>query len=477
MPFSSQEDDEILHDRLMLKGSKSIINRLLCMSLYHDVDIKIDNVNLCNDVKEMLTILDLLGKKYNLKCDEIPPPHLWGWQGGEDTLTIPHSDTKLSNLPFQKNDLSTSPLTIYINEAGTCLRFVLPFLAFSEYESVTIILGDQLSKRPILPLINCLNQAGANISIEKNIIYIKKYRHINSIFYLNSSDSSQFLSSLMMFASSRKLVSKIVLSINDDYDKIDELQGIKNDDNFNTDNCVKNTFLPSQSYIKMTEDILKLFNTYISYSKNEICVTPNSPPLKINISSDPDYSTACYFWLYSFLMKKPLFIQKSKNIYQPDYYFIEIIKRLNISFINKKDFIAIDINKIDSFPNALLFDMTNMPDQIITLAFLLLIIGVKAKIHGCQTLAKKESNRLEGIIENIKILGGEAFYENELLHIIPAGSLFDNGKRDNYLLKTYNDHRFAMTFLVLRQKYPFINIDNIDCIAKSYKDFLVMISR
>ena len=142
MPSSSREDNI----KIILPGSKSIINRILCMALYHNVDIMIKNFNLCYDVLEMLAIYDTLHIKYILK---------------EDKLYI-----------YKTEKTTSSDISISISESGTCLRFVLPYFAFVFPHKVVIKLGDRLSKRPISKLIDCLNGAGGDVIQNGNMIKI-----------------------------------------------------------------------------------------------------------------------------------------------------------------------------------------------------------------------------------------------------------------------------------------------------------------
>jgi len=384
----------------------------------------------------MLNIYDVIGKRYVINGDSIKifpaiPPFIKGGRGdfgvkGEQPLTLRGACNKV--------------IQLHIKESGTCLRFILPYFAFCDY-SLTITLGERLSQRPIIALIDCLNQAGASINSIDNKILITKAILKDQSFYIDSSESSQFVSSLLMYASSLKSQSKLIIEKD----------------------------IASESYVKMTVDVLKLFSTKANFLNNEMIVEQNCQLSTVNCQLPPDYSTACYYFLYSYLLKKTVFIKNDTSIYQPDYYFIDVLKSMNINFIEDGDYISVDPNNIPTsdfrLPNCI--DMSNMPDQIITLSFLLLFSGIRGKVSGCKTLFKKESNRVEGIIENIKLLGGDADYTDDILSISPL----DNEPKQ-CLLKTYNDHRFAMTFLVIKEKYPYLEIDNIECVSKSYPLFL-----
>jgi 3-phosphoshikimate 1-carboxyvinyltransferase len=351
------------------------------MGLYHDVDVCIKNANLCNDVKEMLGVYDAIGKRYVIKGDMISV-----YKGGGD---------------FKRVEIT-------IKECGTCLRFILPYFAFSEYEQVRISLGERLAQRPILPLVESLNKAGADIQVcigefPSPYILINKYRFKGDSFTIDSSESSQFLSSLLMYPHAKRTEASSAVT---------------------------------GSYVRMTEDVIRLFKQGSE---------------ALTIDCDPDYSTACYYWFYSYLMNKPVEIKEMTNIYQPDYAFREIAEQIN------------------QFPTHI--DMTDMPDQIITLAFQSLFSHYEVNITGCQTLALKESDRIHGILENVRLLGGEATYHKEILTIKPL-----NKEPLPCTLKTYNDHRFAMTFMVLRQKYPYLEIDNVECIKKSCVEFMALLN-
>jgi len=359
----------------------------------------------------MLNIYDAIGKKYEIV---------------DDTLKIFKTTYKNKNIELS------------INESGTCLRFILPYFAFTGFEKVVITLGKRLSQRPKQPLIDCLNQAGAIIKKENDKIVIESNtQRLGTIeFYVNSSESSQFLSSIMMYKSSLSKEIKIV-----------------------TDKEIA-----SESYIKTTADVIELLSTHSHFAH---CTRHFKLP--------PDYSTACYFWFYSIILNKKVFIQNNTSIHQPDYQFIDVLKSIGVNFIEEDEWIGVDhvIARNEAIQYKLIktINMSNMPDQIITLSFLLLFLKIEGNITGCKTLFLKESNRVEGIIENIILLGSYAKYD-EVNDILTIKHL--NIEPKQCILKTYNDHRFAMTFLVLKEKYPYLEIDNIDCINKSYPDFRFM---
>lgn len=90
--------------------------------------------------------------------------------------------------------------------------------------------------------------------------------------------------------------------------------------------------------------------------------------------------------------------------------------------------------------------------------------------RGVSELTKKESNRLDAIIEGLTKLGVSAWAENDDLYIegqpdlvMPTGLVFDSRK----------DHRLAMTWaLVGLCGSSAVEIDDFDSVKVSFPDFL-----
>lgn len=440
MPFSSQKDNNSNFDDqyIDLLGSKSIINRLLTICLYRNINFTIKNFNLCNDVIEFLNIYNNFHKPYIHSQND-------------NSLFI-----QQTSKPFE----ITETIFLTINESGTTLRFILPFIAFykhtnklkSKYLSI-ITLGNVLKTRPIDSLIQCLNDAGANIEKIDDKIFIKPFiNNSKSLkFEIDSSESSQFLSSLLLFSANQNF--KIFIK---SYNNI-----------------------ASKSYVKTTIKILKILNIDTSLCFYQYAYQANESLLNNNneFICDPDYSTAPYLFIIGLMTNKKIFIKQSINRLQPDYSFRTTLTKLNCKKINSNHyycFLQSTIKEVSDLP--LVFDFNYMPDQIISLAFLSVLLNKEVIIKGIQTLNQKESKRVNAIIENIKLLGSNAISYGHYIHIIPS----TNFPAKCYL-KTYNDHRFAMIFVAMQLiskingNLPEIFIDNTDCIKKSYPNFLTIL--
>jgi 3-phosphoshikimate 1-carboxyvinyltransferase len=85
-----------------------------------------------------------------------------------------------------------------------------------------------------------------------------------------------------------------------------------------------------------------------------------------------------------------------------------------------------------------------------------------------QTLNLKESQRLDKAIEQLQQFGIKSIVNNEVLTLDKTQRHFNNPSKQ---IKTYQDHRIAMAFSLLAIKNKTINIENPQCVSKSFPNF------
>jgi len=112
-------------------------------------------------------------------------------------------------------------------------------------------------------------------------------------------------------------------------------------------------------------------------------------------------------------------------------------------------------------------DCRNNPDLVPYIASLCVGLKQKAILTNVQNLTLKESNRIEALIQE---LGKIAYlgYENNALIIEPNTENFPN----SIYFSSHNDHRIAMCLSVLSACIQDIRIDDMECIKKSYPEFI-----
>lgn len=392
-----------------LQGSKSIINRLLIMATYLDEPLTICNFSNCSDVNTLLDSLNILGFEYK--------------RTGNNCTILPG-----------KNKILNASLKI--KDAGTAFRFLLARLAVWEELTTNLSISQQLSTRPIKPLINKLNSCGAEIEINGTIkITGKSIDTVSGNFPANI--SSQFISSIMLIA-----------------------PVLKNGVDLKFENKPV-----SSDYLILTKNVLSLFGINSKLSKHNVHITGgqtvHSPG---NILVDPDYSSASYFWALGALSSLPIGVYTAGNKFkQADFNFWKVLEKMGADILQSPEKVLVKRKEL----NGINLNLKEMPDQVPTLAILALFAKGKTTITGIHHLRFKESDRISALISELSKLGAEINYQDSKLTINPLTKKIPK----NLMLKTYSDHRLVMAFSILTMIFPYIKLDSVASVTKSFPEF------
>lgn len=99
-----------------------------------------------------------------------------------------------------------------------------------------------------------------------------------------------------------------------------------------------------------------------------------------------------------------------------------------------------------------------------TLAALCTLAVEPSKLTGIGHLRGHETDRLNALETEIKRLGGNAKASETTLRISPTPLQGD-------LVQTYGDHRMAMFAALIGLKVPGVQIEDIECVGKTFPDF------
>ncbi len=146
---------------------------------------------------------------------------------------------------------------------------------------------------------------------------------------------------------------------------------------------------------------------------------------------------------------------------------------LRFENLNVRKSIQGDIN----FPKALkqlkkksprVIDMQSMPDSALTLACVAPFVKGKTTIKGLSTLRLKETDRLSALENELRKVGAEVKTGDDYIEVHRrCGS----ASAPSVSIKTYDDHRMAMSFAVLGTMIPGIVIEDPACTSKTYPNF------
>jgi len=354
------------------------------------------------------------------------------------TISKDYSDSDDSNL--LKACIQSNEKIINVSNSGTTLRFLISYYLLKKIK-VTIVGDERLFERPITQLISYLRKLGGKIVLKKNKIILEISNLKGGTIEFEKSNSSQFISSILLISPFLKGGLKIT--------------------RFN------NTI--SQQYINMTISMMKYCGANIEFNNSSIIVQESKysrPFMQI----ESDWSCASYLYL-AFLLSS---LEKIQIQYlnfsssQPDNATISFFSLLGIRSIFKND--VVELRKVSQFimPDKISWNFVDCPDFSVTAFVACLSQKINLKGFGLNTLPFKESNRLLALKNEIEKFECLVEIENDCeLSIYPSEKKW----LKRYSIETYNDHRIALAFSTLSILGVKIEIPDLKVINKSYPNF------
>lgn len=412
---------------ISVPGSKSITNRALLLAAIARKPLNVNNFAECDDTTFMISGLKELGFKIkeNKKSKQI----------------------KIS----PKKSKNTEQIKIYTGNAGTTTRFLTAFGTLQN-QQLTISGNQRMNQRPIKELTEALNNLGASVIItgECPPVTIMPTVPKGGSIKLPGNTSSQYLSALLMIAPALKKKTEI--------------------------NIVQSSC--SKPYINMTISMLNQFGVKVM-NKNfkQLIVNPQKfePPKNYNVETDA--SSASYIGAYAALHPDtPVAIKNlSSTSLQGDIKFLRYLKKMGCKIAESKNNIIIQGPK--ALKSLKTVDMNDTPDLVMTFAILAMFTPDKTKISNIENLRIKETDRLEALKNEITKLGIKVKTTKDSIEIegnpnyLLTQSLKPPIAKEEVTIKTYDDHRIAMSFGIINDLIPYLKIENPSCVSKSYSTF------
>jgi 3-phosphoshikimate 1-carboxyvinyltransferase len=364
------------------------------------------------------------------------------------------SNIKIGNLSnsqdtqLLKKALSANTDVVDIHHAGTAMRFLTSYYSIQEGKTTVLTGSGRMKERPIKNLVSALRDLGVDIEYLENEgfppLKITGRKITQTQVNVPANISSQFITSLLLIAG--KLENGLKINL------VGEVT--------------------SRSYIEMTLDILTKFGIKSSFEGNTIKVEPyheESASSALSYEVESDWSSASYFYSICALGRKTIHL---KSFYKESTQGDSAIAKIYEDFFGIKTIFSEDEHKITlqpqpdfSFPEKIVLDMNNCPDIAQTLCVTAAALQIPFDISGLGTLRVKETDRLLALYNELKKLGTET----EITDLTIQSTHFGN-PQENISIKTYQDHRMAMSFA------PFclikeLNIEDEDVVEKSYPMF------
>ena len=390
--FSNQKK---IFGEIKLEASKSISNRLLIIKNLTNLDFKIHNLSNANDTQVLLKVLSNFENKEIINCED----------------------------------------------AGTALRFIIPFLA-SKKGKWEIFGTKRMHQRPVGPLVESLKQLGCHISyLEKEgfpPVCISSNGLVGGSLSIKGDVSSQYISALLLVAPTLKKGLNITIS----------------------------SVLNSAPYVKMTLELMKSFGVNYNWDNNRIEVKEQEYVLRSS-TVENDWSAAS-FW-YSFIALSKEGSIKIPQLYKNSIQGDAILSDLYTSFGVNTEFNenGVLLRKSIKVAKEVNLNLSNHPDLALPIVVTCAGLGIKGQLNGLESLKIKESDRLFSIKKELNKFNVSVEIDDSSIKIKENQKIV----KPTSIVECHNDHRIAMSIAPLCMKVDSIKFDDKDVVNKSYPKF------
>lgn len=408
-----------------IPGSKSFTNRALVAASFASSNSVLVGASPSDDTKALIAGLSALGITI-------------GWVG--NSLVIEPLSNKLrpyqAEIPFHGE--------IDVGPAGTSFRFLAAVLSTVQDCDVTLTGSNRLQERPVGPLVTALQQLGAAIDYSNRPSYpplkIRGSVLEGGRVRIPGNVSSQFFTALLLIAA--RLPKGLVIEVDGE--------------------------LVSKSYLQMTFSTLAAFGVKVNnHNWRELLVEPGQELTGTTYNVEGDGSGATYFWALGALSGSPVRVSPlPSNSLQGDLRFPELLAEMGCKVTRGPNWIEVGPGKQNSHHlKAISADLEDLPDAAQTLAVVAACASGTSHLTGLRTLRIKETDRLAALVTELARVGINAAADADSITIHGGTPVATTP------IKTYEDHRMAMSFAILASRIDGLQIEHPAVVSKSFPQF------
>jgi 3-phosphoshikimate 1-carboxyvinyltransferase len=395
-------------------GSKSITNRALLLGALAEGKSRLEGVLESEDTAHMRVALERLG------------------------ITIAATGPTTLEVKGGRSQLQAPDEPLFVGNSGTTVRF-LTALAALVPGPVTLVGDEAMARRPIQDLVDGLSQLGVKIDCPTGCppLTVHGGRLPGGRVRMRGDRSSQYFSALMLAAALAEGDVEIAIEGS----------------------------LVSRPYVEITRRMAEAFGGRIDSlpgGDDGFLVRAVGAYRARPYAIEPDASSASYpFAAAAATGGRVTVLDLGPGALQGDYAFVDLLEQAGA--------------RVERGPagttvvgggglRGLEVDMHHISDTVMTLAAIAVVADGPTTIRNVANIRIKETDRLAATVTELRRLGqmvshGEDWLRIEPRPITPA------------VVRSYNDHRMAMSFAILGLAHAGISIEEPACVAKTYPGF------
>ena len=400
---------------IRVPGSKSITNRALVTAALAEGTSTLEGVLFADDTEAMLDSLGRLGVA--LEIDRAAATVRVVGTGG----VVP-----------------AGPIDLDARMSGTTARFLAPLLAAGP-GPYRLDGAEQMRARPMRDGFDALERLGADIVTESQpghlpaTITAGPPASSNEV-RLRADASSQFVSGLLLSAPLRPR--GLVVRLDGE--------------------------VVSRPYLDLTVAVMDAFGVAVTQPDDRTYVVPAGRYRAARYVVEPDASAASYFFAAPVVAGgRVRVVGLGRGAVQGDVRFVDELERMGALVERGSDHIEV---RAGAALRGITADLTDFSDTAQTLATTAVFADSPTRVTGIGFIRRKETDRVAAVVTELRRCGIDATEDDDGFTIRP-------GTPTATTVRTYDDHRMAMSFALLGLRVPGIEIDDPGCVVKTFPTF------
>jgi 3-phosphoshikimate 1-carboxyvinyltransferase len=391
-------------------GSKSITNRALVLAALAEGESRLEGVLHSDDTRHMRAGLEALGIRVR---DDGPTTLVV--EGGRSRLRAPKAP-------------------LFIGNSGTTVRFLTAFAALVDGK-VELVGDEAMAKRPMSDQIEGLRQLGVRVDCTTGCppLTVHGGKLPGGSLSMPGGRSSQYFSALMLAGA-----------------------GAEGDLEIRVEGR-----LVSRPYVEITRRMVQDFGGRVDEVAGGFIVRRATYAAR-TYAIEPDASSASYPFALAAATGGTITVPDlGSAALQGDYRFVDVLERTGATVTRGARETTV------RGPASLLgvdVDMHDISDTVMSLAAIAPLAAGPTHIRNVANIRIKETDRLAAVAAELERLGQGIVTTEDSLAIEPR-------PLTPAIVKSYADHRMAMSFAVLGLARGGVSIEDPSCVAKTYPTF------
>jgi 3-phosphoshikimate 1-carboxyvinyltransferase len=401
-------------------GSKSLTNRALVAAALASGPSTLEGVLFADDTEAMLAALDALGIAI--------------------TADPEHARVRVEGCG---GAVPAGPATVDVRLSGTTARFLTPMLALGRGRYV-LDAAAPFRARPMGPLLDAISQLGVGVTSLGATGHLPvaldtagvRGGHVR----VAGDVSSQFLSGLLLAGPAAPDGLTVELT----------------------------TELVSGPYVELTLGTMAAFGARVDRPGPARFEVRPGGYRGTRYAIEPDASAASYFLAAAAITGGRVRVAGlTAAAQQGDAGFAHVLAAMGAEVIHDDEGVAVrgtgHLEGID-------VDLGDLSDTAQTLAAVAVFASGPTRVRGIGFIRRKETDRIAAVVTELRRLGIRAQEE-------PDGFVIEPGTPRPGRVRTYDDHRMAMSFALLGLVVPGIEIVGPCCVAKTFPRYFEVLDQ